>query len=187
MSKASENKFLILGPNAIMTPIIEPVVVALDPYFEEAGLTAIAVSGLRNEDDQLRIIRDYLKKSGLASAYPEAMSGTVKDRFVWKGTEVYNWQPGWSALLNKGYIINPPIKAICLFDYINKVGVNKKGLYIDESAHFFGTCVDIGGGKDGDVSNELKVINKAMPNVKAIISIVIERNNNCIHLNCRKI
>ena len=187
MNKASENKFLIVGPNAIMTPTIEPIIVALDSFFAEANLKATVTSGLRIPNDQLRIIRDYLKIKKLDVKYPEAMSGNVTDRFNWQGQDVYRWQPGWSALLNAGVIINPAIKSICLLDYVNKMGVNKKGKFIDESIHFSGCAFDIGGGYDHDVSNELAVVNKAMPEIKAIISYVIERENNCLHLNCKKI
>jgi hypothetical protein len=179
---ANDNKFLLLGDKAIMTPVIEAVVVALDPYFEEANLKATVTSGLRVPIDQLRIVRDYLKKKGLDKKYPEAMTCSVDEK---NSEGNYKWQMAWSNLLSAGIIINPPVRAVCLMDYVNKAGVNRKGQYIEASNHFSGNAVNIGGGGNG-VSDELAVIEKAKPHIPQIVSIVVERENNAIHLNCKQ-
>jgi hypothetical protein len=181
MASAKDNKFLTLGDKAVMTPVIEFVVCALEPFFAEAKLKAIVTSGKREPADQLRIIRQYLVKKGFDKTYPDAMTCSVKEKYT-DGN--FKWQMAWSNLLNAGIVINPPVRAICLMDYINKVGVNRKGQFIEASNHFTGNAVNIGGGGNG-VNDERKVIEKAMPHIPQIVSIVVERENNAIHLNCK--
>jgi hypothetical protein len=178
-----DNIYLKLGSRAVMTPIIEPVILALEPYFKEANLYATVVSGLRDQNDQLRIIRGYLNTKNLFAKYPDAMTCGVNEKNA-DGT--YKWQMAWSNLLNVGIIINPPLPATCLMDYINKSGENKKGKIIDASVHFKGTAFDIAGGGDG-ITNELAVIKKALGNVKGLVGYVAERNNNCVHIDCKLI
>lgn len=181
MSDAKQNKFLTLGEHAIMTPCIEFVVCALEPYFAAANLKATVTSGLREPVDQLRIIRDYLKKKGLDKVYPEAMTCSVNE----KGADGnFKWQMAWSSLLHLKIIINPPVAAICLMDYFNAAGVNRKGQVIPASNHFTGNAVNIGGGGNG-IADELKVIEDAKQHIPQIVSVVVERDNNAIHLNCK--
>lgn len=185
------NKFLKVDPRVILTPVIEPVIIALDSIFEEENVMATVTSGLRYPEGQLKIIRDYLRNRKLDSKYPEAMMGRVDDKFNWNGQEIYRWQLGWSALLNAKIIISPPIRAICLLDYISPSGVNRKGQYLNASIHFNGTAFDIGGGADGiegNVNNELRVLKKAKERkIEGLISFLSERNNNCLHVDCIKV
>lgn len=174
------NKFLIVQASVIMTPIIEPVIIALDPYFEKANLKALVTSGLRDANDQLRVIRGYLTKKGLAEKYPEAMTCDVKDM---QGLN-YKWQMGWSALLNAGVIINPPLAAKCLmhttFDKRDRYGIS-----IGQTPHAKGTAFNIGGGGDG-VANEAAVIQQALNDkLKGLVSFLVERENNAVHCNCQ--
>lgn len=178
----SEIKFLEVWSNVVLNPLIEKVILALEPHFEKANVKSCVTSGIRTPEDQLRIIRDYLKKTKLNSNYPDAMSGGVNDKIG----ELYKWQMGWSALLNNGIIINPPLKAKLLMNYINSQGKNRIGEYFNQTAHSSGTCVDLGGGKNG-VNDEVSVVKEAMKDIPEIISYVIERNNNCLHLNLKKI
>lgn len=179
---SKENKFLIVGPNVVTNELIEKVLVKLEPHFEKANHKATATSGVRTAEDQLRIIRSYLKQKGLDKKYPEAMIGKVTDVLP---DGHYYWQMGWSALLNCGIIINPPLKAILLMDYI-VAGVNKKGKEYNQTMHANGLCLDIGGGADG-LTNELEVIKSASMEIPEIVSWVVERNNNCLHLNLKKV
>lgn len=181
---ARNNKYLKVNPSVVLTPIIEPVIIELNNHFELEGVTSVVTSGLRTAEDQLRIIRDYLKQKQLNVKYPEAMSGAAEEKFVWENQEVYKWQPGWSALLNAGIIINPPVRAICLMNYINAQGINRKGQYINPSPHFNGTAFDIGGGQNG-LNDELAVVLKAKGKIKGLVGYVIERNNNCLHIDCK--
>ena len=179
---AQNNKWLIVRHGVVLTPIIEPVIIALDAYFEKHKLKAYVTSGLRDADDQLRVIRSYLKRKGLDSKYPEAMTCGVGDKNA-DGT--YVWQMGWSALLNVGVIINPAYRAVCLMNYIRN-GVNKKGHWIGQTPHAGGTAFNVGGGSNG-IMDELAVLNDALKEKKiaGLKSFLAERENNALHVNCR--
>lgn len=187
---AKENKFLKVRDGVILTPVIEPVIIALDKYFEKANCLAWVTSGLRSAADQLRIIRNELIKRKLDVKYPDAVSKGVNDKITHEAQSIYAWQLGWSALLNAGFIVNPPMPAICLMDYISG-GINKKGKLINASPHFAGLAFNVGGGPDGisgTVTNELAVIQGALNDkLKGLKSILPERNNNAIHCNCYKV
>ena len=177
-----DNKWLIVKDNVVLTPIIEPVIIELDAYFEKHKLKAYVTSGLRDADDQLRVVRSYLKRKGLDSTYPDAMTCKVDERLS-DGT--YKWQRGWSALLNVGVIINPPFRAVCLMNYIRN-GVNKKGQWIGQTPHAGGTAFNVGGGSNG-IMDELAVLNDALKEkkIKGLKSFLAERENNALHVNCR--
>lgn len=178
---ARDNKFLIVAANVVLTPVIEPVIIALDPHFERANHKAIVTSGKRNEEDQLRIIRQYLKSKKLDIKYPEAMNGTAHDKLP-DGN--YNWQMGWSALLNASIIINPPLDAVLLMNYFNAKGVNRKGDLFRQTPHATGKPFDIGGGDNG-LNDEIAIIEEAKKDIPAIVGWVIERKNNCLHVECK--
>lgn len=180
---AKNNKFLKVNSNVVLNPLLEKVIVALDKHFEKANLKAVVTSGVRTSEDQLRIIRQYLNSTGLAVDYPEALAGDVTDKNQ-EGN--YIWQMGWSALLNKGIIINPPLKAKLLMNYFNAQGVNRKGSEFNQTAHASGVCVDLGGGANG-LNDELAVVSEAAKEIPEIVSWVVERQNNCLHLNLKKI
>jgi hypothetical protein len=179
---SKDNKWLIVQPTVKLTAVIEPVIIGLDKYFEEAKLVAHVTSGLRDANDQLEVIRGYLKRKGLDKKYPHAMVCRVDD---FEFNE-YAWQMAWSNLLNVGVIINPPLRAVCLMDYTSG-GKNKKGEYINQTPHASGTAFNIGGGGDG-VENEAAVLEKALKNkLVGLTSILKERENNALHCNCIKI
>lgn len=184
--KAINNTHLKLRNGVVLTPVIEPVIVALDKYFREANLTAFVTSGLRDAHDQLRIVKRYLKVKGLDEHYPEAMNCTHPAN---KSGKYYEWQLAWSHLLNVGVIINPPLAAECLMDYVRN-GKNRKGTVINQTPHANGVCFDIGGaaGDDATIADELVVMRKAMKDgVKGLINILPEHNNNAIHCDCVRV
>lgn len=181
MTSARDNKFLIVAANVVLTPVNEPVIIALDKHFEKANLKALVTSGKRTSEDQLRIIRSYLKSKKLDVKYPEALSCTAMEKLA-DGN--YKWQMGWSALLNAGIIINPPLEAVLLMDYFNAKGVNRKGFLFHATPHLTGKPFDIGGGEDG-LNNEIAVIESAKKDIPAIVGWVIERKNNCLHVDCQ--
>lgn len=175
------NKFLIVQAQVVLTPIIEPVITALDRYFEAANHKAMVTSGKRDPEDQLRIIRNYLTKKGLAEKYPEAMTCGLQDKDT---AGNYLWQMAWSNLLNVGIIINPPLRAKCLMDYTGKSGKNLKGVSLYPSVHFQGTAFDIGGAGNG-IADEAAIVQKALDDKMAgLASTLVERENNCLHCNC---
>lgn len=184
---AYDNKFLTVGlrSGVRLTPIIEPVIIALDKYFEAANLKASVTSGERTSGDQLTIIRNYSKSFGVDKEFPEILTCGVLDKIDFgDGKKIFTWQRAWSRLLNKNIIVNPPMPANCLFDYMRD-GVNKKGQQIGYSPHYFGKAFDIGGGIDHDPTNELAVIKTAMiEKVKGLKGFLLERKQNCLHIDC---
>jgi hypothetical protein len=181
---ASQNKWLLARPGVVLTEHIEPVIVALDVYFEAAGHKSYVTSGLRTPADQLRIIQNALVNHRLGDEYESAFQDIGK-KMQFEGKEVYVWQPGWSKLLNLGFIVNPPYDAEVLFDYVRPGSTeNKKGKMIYQSPHTRGMAFDIGGGPDG-LDNELNIIKLAMGKIKALRGYLLERNNNCLHVDVR--
>lgn len=184
--KASDNKFLEVKIGVILTPIIEPVICALDKVFAERGLRAFVTSGLRDAHDQLRIVKKYVVAKGLDRLYPELANCTDPAK---KNGRYYEWQMAWSHLLHNGVIINPPLASECLMDYWRD-GKNKKGQIINQTPHVTGACFDIGGagGDDATIKDELVVMRKAMQlGIPGLINILPEHNNNAIHCDCKPI
>lgn len=178
------NRFLLIKDSVILTEHITPVIERLDKYFEAYNLTAWVTSGLRRPEDQLRIIRNELNRRNISGEYQQAFED-IGTKIMWEDEEVYAWQPAWSRLLNLGFIVNPPYPAKVLMDYFRPGSQeNRKGKIIGDSPHTRGVSFDIGGGKDG-INNELEVIKQAMKaNLKGLRGYLIERNNNCLHIDC---
>ena len=183
MYLSQNNKHLIVRPGVDLTDIIDPVIVSLDPYFE--GRTAYVTSGLRTTAHQLSIIRDYAFRKGISREFPEVITATLDAKTLFEGHAVFAWQPAWSRLLERGIIINPPIAAAPLFDYV-RGGVNKKGIIIMPSPHMRGTAFDIGGGSDG-VEDERLIIALAIGKVPGLVRVLVERENNAIHCDCARV
>ena len=183
--KSLNNKYLIVRNGVVLTEHIDPVIHALDEYFN--GHLSYITSGLRDAESQLRIIRDALTRKGIAGDYQEAWDN-ITSKITFEGEDVYSWQPGWSKLLNIGFIVNPPYPAVALMDYFRPGSQeNKKGKMIGDSPHTRGTAFDIGGGKDG-VVNEAIVMEHAMKaKVSGLKGYLIERNNNAVHVDCMPI
>lgn len=182
---AKDNQWLIVKPTVKLTPVIEPVIIALDKLFLEAKIKSYVTSGLRDANDQLEVVRHYLTAKKLDKKYPHAMACRVDD---FEFNE-YAWQEAWSNLLNIGVIINPPLRAKCLMDYFSG-GKNKKGQFINQTPHSTGNCFDIGGagGINATIADELVVMEKAMKiGIPGLINILPEHNNNAIHCDCRKL
>jgi hypothetical protein len=159
------NKFLTVLPGVVLTRAIDNVIAALDVHFE--SLPSDVTSGLRMPEDQLRIIINYAKKRGISVDF------TQKDINSRDTSGQYVWQFVWSKLLDTGLLINPPIAAACL-------GTYKHGQIIQPSSHFRGTAFDIDG---MDIDVKERVILMAMADGIPIYSYVIERENNCVHIN----
>lgn len=178
---AANNKWLLVKDGVKLTNSIEPVIIALDAHFAKNNLKAFVTSGLRDAESQLRVIQSYLKKRGLDQQYPQVMTCQVIDK---SADGNYVWQMAWSHLLSTGLIINPPLRAICLMDYI-RGGKNKKGDWINQTPHASGKSFDIGGGTNGmtDEARVLKAVlaEKSIPELKGILE---EGENNAVHVDC---
>jgi hypothetical protein len=171
--KAYENKNLIVPKNVVLTPSLDAVLCAIDKYWPPQSETV--TSGLRTPEDQLRIIRKYLKAKGLQVFYPETMECEIDDTYIERDKKYYQWQKGWSALLNAGVIINPPFPAEVLMDYYRN-GINKKGKIINQSPHTRGTAFDLSG------TDSLTIVKRLVED-KMIRGYLVERENNCIHVD----
>lgn len=167
--KAYSNRFLTVRPSVVLNERLDKVIYDIDCDFR--GHPEVVTSGVRTPEDQLRIIRNYLRELGLESKYPEAMTGEINER---EG-EHFTWQMGWSALLNAGVIINPPLPAIVLMDYL-RGGVNKKGNLIGQSPHTRGTAFDLSGTDSLMIVQRLKLAGY-------IRGYLLERQNNCLHID----
>jgi hypothetical protein len=177
------NTHLIVNHGVKMAPRPEAVIILLDQYFKEADHHAKVTRVLSTPEDQIDIIRNFLKIHGLDKKYPSAMSCHIAD----KAGDKYVWQMAWSNLLNIGIIINPPLAAECLMDYIRD-GVNKKGRIINQTPHVRPFCFDIGGrgGDNPTIVDELAILNLAMKNkLPGLINVLAEHGNNCCHCDVK--
>lgn len=186
MNKSAANKFLIVKDGVKLNPLLDDVIARLDPFFERSGHIAYITSGIREAEDQLRIIRDYVKRKGIQDEFITA--ATVTGVVEWNGRKIYGWQLAWSKLLNAGVIINPPLGAEVLLDYVNKSGANRKGHILQPSVHFKGKAFDIGGGSNS-IQDETIVLQMAIDSKKIpeIAGTVPERENNCLHVDIREV
>jgi hypothetical protein len=172
--------WLTVDESVVTTPTIEAGILKLETYFEKHKVRARVTSGVRGPSDQLRIIRRALVNKKLDAQFPECFNKNIDDKITWNGKQVYAWQPGWSKLLNVGYIVNPPYAAECLLDYYRPGSIeNKKGHVIGQTPHINGKCIDVGGGVDG-IAQELKPIQDAYNN-KVLKSFLPEHGNNAVH------
>lgn len=180
-----ENKWLKVRPGVVLTESTKSVIISLEKYFEAAHVVAWVTSGLRGPEDQLRIIRNALTSRNLDTKYPDVFKKDVSDKIEVNGKLIYAWQMGWSALLNIGFIVNPPFAAEVLMDYYRPGSTaNKKGKVIGQTPHATGRAFDIGGG-EGGISKELKVVETAIKNkVKGLKGFLAEHGNNCVHVDC---
>lgn len=184
---ATKNTHLIVKPKVVLTPIIIPVIVALDTYFRKHDIKAFVTSGLRSPEDQLEIIRNQIRARGLDKLFPEVFLG-INEKVKYYDKTVYAWQLAWSKLLNLGFVVNPPYTAECLLDYYRPGSSdNRKGKFIGQSPHATGSAFDIGGGPNG-INDELipvrEAVNDKLPGLKGFLA---EHGNNAIHCDCTKI
>lgn len=178
--KSLHNKWLIVNPHVVLTKHIDQVIFDLDAHFAKVKLVSQVTSGLRDALSQLRIIRNALTRRGLAELYLDTFED-INKKIEWEGKEVFAWQPGWSALLNIGYVVNPPFPAEVLMNYYRPGSTeNSKGKIIQSSPHFRGTAFDVGGGPNG-LNDEVAVVEASK--VKGIKSWLRERENNCLHID----
>lgn len=181
MSELSRNnKNLIVLASVVLTPAIDAAIVNMDEYFARLGLKGNVTSGLRDAERQLKVIRSYLTSKGLAGKYKDAMNCKATDKLP-DGT--YVWQMAWSNLLNIGVIINPPLQAKLLMDYI-KNNVNRKGAVFNQTPHASGLAFNIGGGANGITDEARPVELAAKEKMPGLLNYLLERENNAIHCNC---
>lgn len=182
--KSLQNKFLRIRQGVVLTPRIDDVIYRLEGYFQVANCVSYVTSGLRDASGQLRIIRTALINNRLQDQYQEAFAD-VNTKFMYGEEFVWSWQPGWSKLLNIGFIVNPPFEAKVLMDYYRPGSTeNRKGNVIGPTPHATGKSFDVGGGSNG-LTDEFRIIKDAIDDgFQGIKGYLLERNNNCLHIDC---
>ena len=181
------NKHLTIGQNVKLTPVIDPVISRLDPYFKDCP--AVVTSGKREPSDQLRIMRQYIMQLKLVHTCPEIFNKELKPEDKLPNGD-YVWQMAWSILMKEGIIINPCFAAKLLLDHfqmINDKQQNMKGLLYPQSNHIPGNAFNVGGSTNGP-EDEAACVRRAIDaGEPGIVSYVLERKNNTLHVNCKQI
>ncbi len=170
-------------PNVVTSLAINRCLFAIDPHFIDLPCTV--TSGVRTKADQMRIIIEKVKKYGIDKLYPEWTENEGKDISVIVPVgdqELYWWQRGWSKLLNIQEIVNPPIPAEVLFDYIRPGDtINRKGRIIGVGPHYDGNSFDLSG---NDIHKIGKKIDLCFFKPETFIKgYLIEVVNNCCHID----
>jgi len=189
--KSLKNKWLVVMPNVVLTTTIDYGASRLDKYFQDFNSVRYITSGMRDAIAQLGVIIAYAK------AYDIPVNFAKEDVNVkLLSTDNYVWQEVWSRLREKGLIINPPYLASCLYDHTKNGQFIKAGTIIPATPHSSGYCFDMSAWRGNQsesqaksVDDEAKIIQVAM-DLDAdigILSYVIERANNCLHINIRPI
>lgn len=115
------------------------------------GHSLVVTRGHSLPVDQLRTIERYGRSNGLLQSgrFPEFVRDDLASKIDTSDGAIYRWQRLWSELLRlysetngvHGAKINPPFAAVCLYNYVNVAGVNKKGMVIDPSPHIVDIAV----------------------------------------------
>lgn len=191
---ARDNTWLMVRQPVRLTDIIDPVIMALDVWYRMYECRSYVTSGLRTPRDQFAIIQRAAIDHGLQKEFPKIIGANIDTLMIIGGQTQPVWLGVWSRLLAIGYLVNPPKPACVLFDYVHP-GTGKKipaGTLIQPSPHFKGTAFDIGGaGESADktIQDELDIIQEAIKSttIPELVSITIERENNCIHCDCKRV
>ena len=185
-----ELKYLTIRPGVHLTPSIQRTIECMDKFFD--GEPTEVTDGYRTTHDQLTLIMKKLSIHGKDHEFVEFVNGVENHWPIDKTVhlteidrDLYWWQRAWSRLLNIGQIINPPMPAEVIFEYVND-GRNKKGEIIRISNHQHGLAVDFGGGKD--LMAKAKCVLAALRSRECFIhNYRVERGNNCVHADCDQI
>jgi len=177
-----KNRYLTLHHGVARTPETDPAIAQLDMYFGRAGLRQRITSIHRTPPEQLKIILLYARGHGIPTEFSPDWKDIMRVVDDPQYGKIFCWQKVWSELLSRGIIINPPMQARCLMDYMRN-GRNMKGSIIYTSPHVATwKCFDIGGWspEDPTVEKEWNVVQTAIQSGVRIRA-QVERANNCIH------
>ena len=180
-------KWIVYKEDVKRTSQTDKVIEKLEPYFEQAGIVGRVTSVLRDKFMQLADIQKFAQDAKLIL---DGFQLDFEHMTTFQGREVPYWQLVWSTLLSRGIIVNPPIPAECLMDYVRD-GVNKKGQTIQQSPHFTGDCFDFGGRVivNGQLVDKLDAVYQLLIKatadgvgiLKTPSSPFIEHGNRCVH------
>jgi hypothetical protein len=180
-----ERKWLSLAEGVVLTPAIIRTLNVLDPFFE--GESSLITSGLRTPEKQLQIIAEKALRHSIHHVFPEFKNPkerSVPEKMRIEGLgEVYWWQRTWSKLLSLKDVVNPPLPAEALFDYVRPgSNENKRGQVIDISNHQRGLSFDIGGGSN--LKEKANRVAKVLQSGQAFMKgYLMEQVNNAVHVD----
>jgi hypothetical protein len=191
--KSKLNKWLIVKEDVVLTKSIDEVISDLEDWYKRHACRSYVTSGRRTPEKQFYIIKSAAMKRGIDKEFPGLIGSTLNTITVLAGRVVPVWLPVWSRLLTVRYLVNPPQEARCMFDYVHpSKGKIKAGTLIMPSPHFKGTAFDIGGrgeSEDKTITDELAVLKDAFDSktIPGLLSYTIERENNALHCDCKKL
>jgi hypothetical protein len=188
-----DHDWLAVKEDVVLTPAIEKSIGRVRVHFALHQHRAYVTSGLRTPEAQIYdAISSNAAKGGIMELYPEWKAG-LSGRWLPDAKsktpegEMFWWQRTWSKLLNLGFIVNPPIAAVCLYNSFRDNGSNRKGVVINATPHASGLAYDIGGGTDHRPNDEYAILLQAQKDPSTLItSMTLETMNNCVHVNIRK-
>lgn len=141
--------------------------------------------------EQLQTIADFALRHNVRfhefdaeNFAPEDLHRTVEI----DGQHRYCWQQTWSRLLHLGIVVNPPLVAECLEDYINDQGYNRKGESIQPSPHILSDPIDFSARIDGapNMPKVIELLTTAMNNGAGIRFVKPEPKNGCVHIDLER-
>lgn len=162
----------------VLTPYLESIVERMGSF--TGNRIVRLTSGVRTVQEQLGVIAYWALK--MKVQFPEFDRFDLHGKTVVDGKELYRWQRTWSKLLNLGIIVNPPLAAECLEDYIVD-GHNKKGEIIEGSSHSRATALDFVCDEGLDIM--LNIVKEAQKAGVPIKSYRVERKQYCVHVNVK--
>jgi hypothetical protein len=182
-----DDLFLPVAKNVVLNRSLADSIIAVRPYYAARKHKATITSGYRSPDYQLQLIMGFIRDNGFVEQFFELSDGIMYsypvNKFIFvDGDSYYWWQRGWSHLLGLGFIINPPIAAMCLEHSLRSDGTDRFHSVIPVTPHANGTAYDQDGGTDHDPTDEFAIMQVAAKDLKCKIrGLVIERKQSCVH------
>ena len=183
-----KNNFLTLRPGAIITPRIDGVLVAYEPYFAGMGVHREVTSGYRSPMSQLTTILNMCEQAGIeCNVQPSDVA--ARDN-----AGQYVWRMAWGALLLKGFIVNPPFACPCPVPYIRKAtGEDMYGKIMNATPHSVPPpdtpCFDLGIRTPGKQDYNFDLTARVLDSAKTywekigIRDYLLEHAQDCCHIN----
>lgn len=182
-------------PGAKLDDKQKRVIYRIQEHTTASAVTLTVTRGHSSPEEQLRKIESAaLDNDCLFTEFAhDDLHAKVR---VWRdGRELnaYAWQQTWSALLLKGYIINPPLTAVCLEHYIRASGEDMYMKSMDPSPHIKSDPIDFSGRIDRGMPTErvsleqvTEILLKAKDSGAGIRYIKPEPKNVCVHIDLEK-
>jgi len=179
---------ITIKPSANLDPYQLSVLKEIEPF--SIGHEYKVSRGHDTPIGQLRTIKNFAVRNNLL--FDEFEDDNVYDKVLISidglSKSIFTWQRTWSTLLSKGFIINPPVAAEALYDYVRN-GVNKKGQLILPSPHILSNPIDFSSRVDGipNIAEVTIMLQHAKDGGAKIRYITPEVKNGCVHIDLSNI